>query len=208
VPEGSDRSYRGAPQPPSFAQDGLPRRAWELACEAHEGQLRKGDGAPYMVHPVAVADLVVVHGGDEAMVAAALLHDVLEDTEFPAADLRRELGPEVAGLVEALTDDREITVYEERKAGLRRQVERAGERAILIYGCDKLANLRSLRELVEREGAGVEERFNAPTAVRLAIWAADLELTERRLGPTPLVIALGAELERVRRLHGVGRAII
>jgi GTP pyrophosphokinase len=64
-------------------------RAYEVAAEAHEGQLRK-TGDPYISHPLAVALMLAEHGLDEATVAAALLHDTVEDTPVTLDDLRSE----------------------------------------------------------------------------------------------------------------------
>jgi (p)ppGpp synthase/HD superfamily hydrolase len=84
----------------------LEQRAYEFAKWAHEkvGQKRKYTGEPYIVHPVAVAEMVREIGGSEQMIAAAYLHDVVEDTGVPLRDIRAEFGPEVAELVGWLTD--------------------------------------------------------------------------------------------------------
>ena len=76
----------------------------EFATKAHTGQLRKYTGDDYIVHPVAVADLVERHGGSEAQIAAALLHDVVEDTDTTLNDIKEKFGEEIADLVYWLTD--------------------------------------------------------------------------------------------------------
>jgi (p)ppGpp synthase/HD superfamily hydrolase len=84
----------------------LEQRALEFAKAAHESidQRRKYTGEPYIVHPMAVAELVKSVPHTEEMVAAALLHDVVEDTPVELAQVRAEFGDEVATLVEWLTD--------------------------------------------------------------------------------------------------------
>lgn len=84
----------------------LEKRALAFATAAHEsvGQLRKYTGEPYIVHPVAVAELVRSVPHTEAMVAAALLHDVVEDTPASIEQLQEAFGDEVAMLVSWLTD--------------------------------------------------------------------------------------------------------
>lgn len=79
-------------------------RAFSFAFHAHEGQSRKYDGQPYIVHPVAVAKMVEEVGGTKEMIAAALLHDVVEDTPATLEDIRDEFGSAVANLVYWLTD--------------------------------------------------------------------------------------------------------
>lgn len=84
----------------------LTYNAYLFAKAAHErvGQLRHYTDEPYIVHPSAVAELVAAHGGDEEMIAAAFLHDTVEDTGVELAEIERRFGPGVAGLVDELTD--------------------------------------------------------------------------------------------------------
>jgi len=79
-------------------------RVFATAAHAAVGQTRKYTGEPYVVHPIEVSELVASVGGTEAMVAAALLHDVLEDTEVTVDVLEEQFGSEVADLVLWLTD--------------------------------------------------------------------------------------------------------
>ncbi len=76
--------------------------AHEMAAEAHRGQRRK-TGEPYIHHPVAVARIVAELGLDDVTVAAALLHDAVEDSEFTLADVERQFGAEVAMIVDGVT---------------------------------------------------------------------------------------------------------
>ena len=82
----------------------LIKKARKFATRAHKGQVRKYTGEPYIVHPIAVAETVRIHGGSDEMVAAAMLHDTIEDTNVTYDDVRKEFGITVAGLVRELTD--------------------------------------------------------------------------------------------------------
>jgi|TARA_B100000212_G_scaffold139354_1_gene105013 (p)ppGpp synthase/HD superfamily hydrolase len=82
----------------------LINKAKMLAGKAHEGQMRKYSGMPYIVHPIEVATIVQSVDHTDEMIAAALLHDVVEDTEYTVADISKEVSPKVAELVEGLTD--------------------------------------------------------------------------------------------------------
>ncbi len=82
----------------------LVTKAKMLAGKAHEGQFRKYTGMPYIVHPIEVATIVQSVDHTDEMIAAALLHDVVEDTEYSFEDIAKEVSPEVAELVEGLTD--------------------------------------------------------------------------------------------------------
>lgn len=82
----------------------LTRHALAFAQKAHEGQVRKYTGVPYVLHPIAVAETLFQIGASDIVCAAAILHDVLEDTGTTIVDLLAEFGVEVANLVAELTD--------------------------------------------------------------------------------------------------------
>ena len=129
--------------PPDFiARSDLLERAYRFALAAHEGERSRGETR--IDHPIAVARLLVRRGADDQTVAAALLHDVLEDTTVTRAELEEEFGLGVAELVAELTEDESIDAYADRKAQLRRQVAAAGEQAATIVLADKLARLHAL----------------------------------------------------------------
>lgn len=123
----------------------LALRAFEFAAEAHEGQRRAVDDAPFLVHPLEVAVLLANRDLPDTVIAAALLHDSLEDTDVPPAEVGRRFGSEVRHLVEVLSDDPAIHGYADRKAALREQVSAAGETAMLVYAADKVCKVRELR---------------------------------------------------------------
>ena len=77
---------------------------FHFAHTAHDGQKRKYTGEDYIVHPMAVSKLVKEHGGSKVQQAAALLHDVVEDTQYTLADINANFGHEVTTLVQWLTD--------------------------------------------------------------------------------------------------------
>ena len=79
------------------------RSAYEMARTAHEGQLRKDGRTPYVAHCIAAADITVDMGLDEDSIVAALLHDIIEDTDLTHADIARQFGPAVADIVEGVT---------------------------------------------------------------------------------------------------------
>jgi (p)ppGpp synthase/HD superfamily hydrolase len=186
------------------------RRALTVAHRAHEGQLRKGDGSPFIGHPIRVAALLEADGFDDPVVAAALLHDVVEDTELDVGDVVEEFTAEVGELVDALTEDERIEDYVERKDAHRDQVAAAGERAAAIYVADKLANLRDMRALYAEVGERAAERFTAPSLdVRVEAWRRDCEMASAVAPDLPLVESLRAELdafEAERNARRAGRA--
>ena len=121
-------------------------RALAFAARAHVDQRRKGARAePYINHLTEVADLIAeaTGGRDPALVAAALLHDTIEDTETSAADLAERFGADVAALVVDMTDDKSLPKAERKK----RQISHAptlGARAKMLKIADKISNMRSI----------------------------------------------------------------
>ena len=112
--------------------------AWTAHCE------RRGEGGSDIRHPEAVARLLAENGFDEEIVAAALLHDVIEDTETELDEIDRSFGSAVAALVDEMTEDPRIEAYSSRKAEHRARVARDG-RVAAIYAADKIATIRSAR---------------------------------------------------------------
>jgi (p)ppGpp synthase/HD superfamily hydrolase len=130
------------PEIPQFARGSrLLEDAYELAVDAHCGSGRKGDTG--IDHPTAVAELLGERGFDQEIVAAGLLHDVLEDTDTVQDEIVERFGPEIGELVAVMTEDASIEPYEARKAEHRARV--APSAAAPIYAADKLAKTRALR---------------------------------------------------------------
>ncbi len=123
-------------------------RVFATAAHAAVGQTRKYTGEPYVVHPIEVSELVASVGGTEAMVAAALLHDVLEDTEVTVDVLEEQFGSEVADLVLWLTD---ISKPEDGNRSTRKVLDRqhsaaAPAAAQTIKVADLISNTRTIVE--------------------------------------------------------------
>ena len=97
-------------------------KAREFATQAHEGQVRKYTGMPYIVHPIEVMEIVCTVEHDDAMLAAALLHDVVEDTDHTIDDIRAGFGDDIAALVSDLTD---VSKLEDGNRRVRKAKDRA-----------------------------------------------------------------------------------
>lgn len=123
-------------------------RLFATAAHAAVGQTRKYTGEPYVVHPIEVSQLVASVGGTDAMVAAALLHDVLEDTDVTVDLLEAEFGSEVADLVLWLTD---VSTPEDGNRSTRKALDRqhsaaAPAAAQTIKVADLISNTRTIVE--------------------------------------------------------------
>jgi guanosine-3',5'-bis(diphosphate) 3'-pyrophosphohydrolase len=155
----------------------LVKDALEMARRAHAGQLRRGsDGRPYIDHPLAVAELLSEHRYSDEVLAAGLLHDVVEKSEIEIGGVRERFGDVVGDLVEAMTEDESIPSYEDRKEEHRRRVAASDPAARAIFAADKLTNVSMLREAYALIGEGVSEELAVPLDLKIYIWEADLEM--------------------------------
>jgi (p)ppGpp synthase/HD superfamily hydrolase len=123
----------------------LAQQAVELAVELHAGQRRAADGAAFVVHPMEVASLLDRSNYPEHVVAAAVLHDVLEKTGEEVEDLEARFGREVAELVAAVSDDPSIPDEDRAKEELRERVRRHGGYAAAVFAADKVSKVREIR---------------------------------------------------------------
>lgn len=158
-------------------RSGLVKDALEVARRAHAGQLRRGsDGLPYIDHPLTVAELLVKHRFGDEVLAAALLHDVVENSEIEIDEIRERFGEIVADLVAAMTEDETISLYEDRKEEHRQRVAEADPAALAIFAADKLTNVAMLREAYALIGEGVSDELKVSLDLKIFIWEADLEM--------------------------------
>ena len=166
----------------------LLRRAYQMAETAHKGQFRKS-GEAYITHPVAVAELLFELGMDTESLAAALMHDVVEDTEVTLEQLTQQFGGEIALLVDGVTKLTQINFssIEERQAeNLRKMLLAMSKdiRVILIKLCDRLHNMRTgdaWSKQKQRDKALETMEVYAPIAHRLGIYHIKEELEDRAL---------------------------
>lgn len=159
--------------------------AYDFAKMAHANQ-KRASGEPYFIHPCAVAEILVDLGLDPATIAAALLHDVIEDTSYTEEDIRREFGEEVLSLVMGVTKLDKIVFksQEEEEAENFRKIFIAMAkdiRVIIIKLADRLHNMRSLNFLSkERQQRMARETLDiyTPIAGRLGISQVKCELED------------------------------
>lgn len=177
----------------------LIREALAQATEAHAGQVRNGSGGmPYIEHPKKVAEHLAEHSYGDHVLAAALLHDVVEDSETTVEDLQQSFGEPVAGLVAVLSDDESIDDYRTRKDEHRGRVAIADGDAFAIYGADKLTNVATLRRAYAEQGESVREEFKVPLELKLEVWEADAALLAREAAELPFLEELELSLTRLR----------
>jgi (p)ppGpp synthase/HD superfamily hydrolase len=176
-----------ADRTPDFAAGlALTHAALAYAEQLHEGQLRAVDGAPFIVHPIEVGMLLYESGAADEVIAAGVLHDILEKTDATGYDIYARFGRRVGDIVCAVTHDPGIVGYPRRKAALRDQVAGAGDDALTVFAADKLSKVRELR-LGEDSGIKMRRR-------KLRHYRLSLAMLQHRLPDSSLVAALADEL--------------
>ena len=160
-------------------------RAYQLASAAHEGQYRRS-GDPFISHPLAVATILAELGLDEVTVAAALLHDSVEDTDLSLTEVEKEMGYDVTALIDGVTKLEKIgyrTAEHTRAENLRKMIVATAKdiRVLLIKIADRLHNMRTLtplrpekKEVIARETLDIY----SPLAHRLGMYAIKWELED------------------------------
>jgi len=160
--------------------------AYRLAARGHQGQQR-ATGDPYIVHPLATAEILADYGMDEPTLAAALLHDIVEDTDISLEDVRADFGEEVADLIDGVTklDRIKFSSKEEQQAASIRKMAIAMAkdiRVLLIKLADRTHNLRTIEPLPRPKQERVAKEtldVYAPLAHRLGVQDIKHEMEER-----------------------------
>ncbi len=174
------------------------RDAYALLLSKHSGQRQKVNERPYIEHPVQVATDVAEAGFEDEMIVAALLHDIVEDSDVTVAQLRECFGDRVADLVDVMTDTAEVTDYERRKDIHRRRVVAAGPDAAAIFAADKLENVRALRSALAELGEEVAARYDQSLDIKLTVWVADVEMVSGYASTVPYAAAFEQEIAAMR----------
>ena len=166
----------------------LVKKAFEYCVLKHEGQ-KRSTGEPYYTHPFNVALIIVSLGMDSKAIAAALLHDVVEDTDATLDDIKREFGEEVALLVDGVTKIGRLnfsTKEQQQAESLRKMLIAMGQdiRVIIIKLADRLHNMRTIDAMTpqkQRDKSVETLEIYAPIAHRLGIRSVKEELEDLAL---------------------------
>lgn len=182
-------------------------KAFAWANEMHGDQKRKGSNTPYIAHPIAVAAMVMENGGDADEVAAAFLHDVLEDVESVGSDdIERRFGSRVAEIVEGLSDANSSEgeakpPWKERKLAYLKYLKSTTDLSILkVSNADKLHNARTiLSDLNDPTiGSAVWNKFKASKEETLWYYQSLAEIFLQRLPGSRLANELNSAVMTMR----------
>jgi (p)ppGpp synthase/HD superfamily hydrolase len=182
--------------------------ALALAAVAHRSQLRKGSDLPYIAHPVHVSVILMRHGFGEDLTIAGLLHDVVEDTEIPLAAIAGEFGPEVARLVEAVSETKtangEELPWEQRKAEKLAHLLASGPDVAALKAADAIHNARSIVADLARSGPNVWARFKRGPEQTVWYYQEIYDGVRSKLGEHPIAAELGEAVQALAAAHAGG----
>ena len=144
----------------------LVSEAIAFAVKAHDGMRRKKSDAPYILHPMEAAVIVGTMTDDQNLIAAAALHDVVEDTDITIDEIEEKFGRHVRELVESETEDKRADLPPEATWRIRKEeslevLRNADDVGVLIVWLgDKLANMRAIYRDFKADGVQMWQRFN------------------------------------------------
>ena len=164
----------------------LVSEAIAFAVKAHDGMRRKKSEAPYILHPMEVAVIVGTMTNDQNLIAAAALHDVVEDADITLEEVEERFGKRVRELVESETEDKRADLPPESTWRVRKEeslevLKNTDDIAVLmVWLGDKLANMRSIYRDFKAEGIAMWQRFNQKDVTEQAwYYRSIVKLTER-----------------------------
>ena len=141
-------------------------KAIEFASKAHDGMVRKKDKTPYILHPLEAAVIVGTMTNNQDVISAALLHDVVEDTDITINEIEEQFGNRVRELVESETEDKRADLPPENTWKIRKEesleeLASCGDTDVLMLWLgDKLSNMRSFYRIYKKEGKDMWQSFN------------------------------------------------
>lgn len=181
----------GKPMPEQWSvkEHMLVAKAYTFATKAHEGITRKGTTIPYITHPIEAASIVMTMTDDVDVIAAALLHDVVEDTEYTLADIQERFGERIAELVAEETENKRQGLPSEQTWRIRKEetIQGLGEASIeakIIALGDKLSNIRSIDRDYEAIGDALWQRFHQKEMKEHGWYYSSIVLVTKELSDT------------------------
>lgn len=161
-----------------------------FAAQAHDGMRRKKSRSPYILHPMEAAVIVGTMTDDQHLIAAAALHDVVEDAGIDMEQIEEKFGKRVRELVASETEDKRADLPPESTWRIRKEeslevLKNASDDAVLmVWLGDKLANMRSIYREFKTEGVGMWQRFNQKDVAQQAWYYRSISQLTRRLSHT------------------------
>lgn len=170
------------------------QKAINVSAAKHLGQMRKSSVLPYIVHPFSVAWILAEYTEDEDIIAAGLLHDILEDVKgYYFSDMERDFGPRVAGIVKDVSEEKDPNVKSNLRASWKTRKEKyiihlrdSSPEALMVAAADKIHNLRSLSEDFRINGEKLWEQFRAGKESTLWFYGEVAEIISQKMPDHPM----------------------
>ncbi|MFO0573585.1 MAG: HD domain-containing protein [Polyangia bacterium] len=181
-------------------------RALALSATAHRNQERKGSSVPYIMHPVHTAMILLKHGFPEEVVIAGVLHDVVEDTAVTLAEIEAQFGPQVARLVDAVSERKrepggELLPWRQRKSERIDHLRDADSLVAALKSADALHNVQAMLQDLTRNGEETWQRFRGSQADQLWYYTTLAAVLRQRLGTHPLSVELDEAVAQLAEWH-------
>jgi len=177
--------------------------ALALAAGAHVGQTRKGSTVPYIVHPVHVSVILIRYGFPEDVAIAGLLHDVVEDQDYPLSDIEAQFGPAVADMVAAATERKreagQPRRWEDRKREALDHIRHASADAVAVKAADVLCNARAMASALRQQGASVWNYFSRGPEQSIWYYRSLSDLARERMAGHPMLAELDEAVRDLER---------
>ncbi|MBU1046198.1 HD domain-containing protein [Patescibacteria group bacterium] len=148
-------------------------KAGRIAIIKHKDQKRKNDGFPYIIHPFMVANKLAQHGFGDKVIAAGLVHDVLEDSDTSRSELVKDLGEDVVSIIDAISEDMDLE-WEIRKEQYAKDLKEASVETKAVSVADKIHNMGNMLETYKKEGEDLWKKFGRGKEKK--IWFEELVL--------------------------------
>lgn len=156
-----------------------------FATKAHEGQKRKVDQSPFILHPLAVGCLLADEGEKEEVVIAGILHDTVEDTEVTMEEIEENFGKSVASIVAGCTENKDLS-WEERKQATMLDLKTAKEEVCIVTCADKIHNLKVSVDGIKKEGKEFFRHFKRGYEDQKWYYGSIKNILEKRIPNHPL----------------------
>lgn len=167
-------------------------KAIQVASSAHLGQIRKGDGTPYITHPFAVAWITAQFTDDEDTICAALLHDVLEDVSadvYSREQMEKDFGANVVEIVEGVSEDKDASIskkdekksWKDRKQKYLDNLSNDSQGSLLVCAADKIHNMQATINAFADQGENIWKVFNSSKENKLWFYNKTAEIIESKL---------------------------
>ena len=194
--------HKRSPSQPFNEKSQMIFDAIESAAKAHTGQFRKGTNVPYIIHPLAVAKILIDCGCSVEVVVAGILHDMVEDTPVTLEDIHQSFGEAVAQLVEGASEPEKSDTWENRKQHTIEYLKTAPINVLLVACADKLDNIKTIQEDYAKAGESVWARFNRPKEHQRWYYQALAEVFATRMQGEPTISLFQKFKSEVEKVFG------